>query len=114
MKLNLSMKRLSMLFLAIFSVLVAGVFVFERFWADPGKRCEAKGDWYDMSTRTCATPIYIPDITGRAEGVSREEASREGLRNLIELEAQIAERDRAIKAATEAERRAYREAQRKD
>jgi hypothetical protein len=100
----LSMKRLSFLFLVVFGVAMVGVFVFQRYWADPGERCEARGDWYDISTRTCARPVYIPDITGRPAGVSRAEASAAKNRELVELERRAAQIERAGDAATEAER----------
>jgi hypothetical protein len=108
----LSFRRLGLLFMAIFAVLVAGVVAFERFWVGPGDRCENNGGWYDISTRTCATPIYIPDITGRAEGVSRAEASEQGARDILVLEDRIA----AQKAAQDAEadrQRAIYEAQKR-
>src|SRR5690606_39212336 len=79
----LSFKRLSFIFLAIFAVLMIGVLVFERFWVAPGDRCEAEGGWYDRESRTCAQPIYIPDITGRQPGESREEASRRNANELV-------------------------------
>ena len=69
-----------------------------------GERCEARGDWYDIETRTCATPIYVPDITGRPAGVSRAEASNAKNRELIELEAQVAQQRRAVDAAVARER----------
>ena len=100
----LSMKRLSILFVAIFAVLVGAAFVFQRFWADPGERCEAEGAWYDIASRTCARPIYIPDITGRPAGVTRAEASAAKNRELVELERQASALAHAEDAATEAER----------
>ena len=33
------------------------------------------GGWWDNETRVCGQPIYIPDITGRQEGETRQEAS---------------------------------------
>ena len=97
----LSMKRLSILFLGVFAVLMAGLFVLQRFWVDPGDRCEARGDWYDITTRTCATPIYIPDITGRPAGITRAEASAGKNRELIALERQLAQQQIAVNAQVE-------------
>ena len=108
----LSFKRLAFLFLAIFAVLMVGVFAFERFWVAPGDRCEAEGGWYDIETRTCATPIYIPDITGREPGESRADASRRQNAELVQLERRIAARDAARREAIEAERDRVREASR--
>lgn len=84
-----SMKRISLLFAAAFAVAVAGVFAFQHFWVEPGDRCEANGGWWDLSGRTCAMPIYIPDITGRAPGESREVASRRQAQELVDLERRI-------------------------
>ena len=100
----MSMKRLSLLFAAVFALAIGGVFVFQRFWADPGERCEAQGNWYDISSRTCARPVYIPDITGRPAGVSRAEASAAKNRELVELEREASRIERAQDAATDAER----------
>ncbi len=85
-----STKRIALLFAVVFAICVAGVFAFQHFWVEPGDRCEARGGWWDLSGRTCATPIYIPDITGRQPGESREEASRRNAAELVELERRIA------------------------
>src|SRR5690606_185010 len=104
MKRFLTIRRLSLIFFSLFAVPLAGLFVLQRFWVDPGDRCTAKGYWYDMETRICAQPVYIPDITKRPEGMTRAEASAEANRDLVKLEDQIAADKRARAAATEAER----------
>lgn len=104
MKRFLTIRRLSFIFFSLFAVTLAGLFVLQRFWVDPGERCAAKGYWYDLETRICAQPIYIPDITKRPEGMTRAEASAEANRDLVKLEDQIAADKRARAAATEAER----------
>ncbi|EKY28034.1 hypothetical protein NI456_12945 [Brevundimonas diminuta] len=104
MKRFLTIRRLSFIFFSLFAVTLAGVFILQRFWVDPGDRCTAKGYWYDMETRICAQPVYIPDITKRPEGMTRAEASAEANRDLVKLEDQIAADKRARAAATEAER----------
>lgn len=104
MKRFLTIRRLSIMFFGAFAVLVVGIFVFQRYWMDPGDRCTAKGYWYDLETRICAQPIYIPDITGRPAGVSRAEASAQANEELVKLEDQVAADRRARVAATEAER----------
>ncbi|WP_122466917.1 hypothetical protein [Brevundimonas lutea] len=103
---NLSMRRLTLMFAACFAVVLAGIFAFEHFFADPRDRCEAEGGWYDLSGRECAIPIYIPDITGREPGESREAASRRQAQDLVEIERRIA----AGEAARDAEAAAQREA----
>ena len=104
MKRFLTFPRLSLLFLALFGLSVAGVFVLQTYWLDPGKRCEAAGSWYDVESRTCAKPIYIPDITGRPAGVTRADASDAKNRELVQLEAQAAEQRRAVDAAVARQR----------
>ena len=97
MKRFLSFPRLSMIFLGVFGVMLAGIFVLQTVWVSPGERCEARGDWYDIETRTCATPIYIPDITGRPAGVTRADASNAKNRELIQLEDEVAQQQRALR-----------------
>ena len=110
----LSFKRRSFIFLAIFAVLIVGMLAFERFWVAPGDRCEAEGGWYDIESRTCAQPIYIPDITGREPGESRESASRRNATELVQIERRIAAREAARREAMEQERRRVREAMREE
>jgi len=57
--------RLKLLFLGVFALSSAGVFVYHVGWVWPRNACEARGDWWDWRTRTCAHPILISDITGR-------------------------------------------------
>ena len=40
MKRFLTIRRLSVLFFGIFGLMIAGVFVFQRYWMEPGERCE--------------------------------------------------------------------------
>jgi hypothetical protein len=105
MKRFLTIRRLSIIFFSLFAVTLAGVFVLQRFWVDPGDRCAAKGYWYDLETRICAQPIYIPDITGRPAGPTRAEASPQANQDWLVLEAPVTAEKRARTAATEAERK---------
>lgn len=104
MKRFLTLPRLAAIFFSVFAVALAGIFIFQRLWVEPGEQCLKNGGWYDLETRICARPIYIPDITGRAEGETRAQASDRGNKELMELETQAAAYDRARDAATEAER----------
>ena len=63
MKSNLN--RLMLIFAGVFGLLVVGVLVWQIGWIIPGKKCEAAHKWWDYSTRVCAQPILISDITGR-------------------------------------------------
>ncbi|HYC68587.1 hypothetical protein [Brevundimonas sp.] len=95
----LTMKRLSVLFLASFAVLVAGVFVYQALVVAPGDRCERGGGWWDGASGVCATPISIAEITRRPTGQSRAEASHAKNRELIQIE----DRLKAQKAARDAD-----------
>ena len=100
----LSMKRLSILLVALFVIGVGGAMIFDRYWLAPGDACEAKGNWYDIESRTCATPVYVPDITGRPAGQSRADASNAKNRELLKLEAEV-KRQEAVIAADAARQR---------
>ena len=104
MKRFLTIRRLSVLFFGIFGLMLIGVFVFQRYWMEPGERCEAEGKWYDMESRICAQPISIAEITGRPIGVSRAQASAEKNKELVKIEDELNTEKRARAAATEAER----------
>lgn len=102
----LTMKRLSVLFLATFAVLVGGVFAYQALVVAPGERCEASGRWWDPATGICAQPISIAEITKRPIGQSRAEASDAKNRELLEIEDRLA----AARAARNAEVKRQREA----
>ncbi len=102
----LSMKRLSILFLSIFAVLLAGMFAYERLVVAPGDRCEAGGKWWDPETKVCAQPISIAEITGRPNPGERAAASAEKNRELVAIEDSLAARQRARDADTERQREA--------
>ena len=95
MKRFLTFPRLAMIFFGLFGVAIVGIFVLQDYWVAPGKRCEAAGRWYDMDSRICAQPISIAQITGRPNGVSREEASAEKNRELVRIEHELAAESRA-------------------
>ncbi|HEY9235734.1 MULTISPECIES: hypothetical protein [Phenylobacterium] len=71
---NRTIDRLKLIFLGLFAVMSAGVFVYHVGWVWPGQKCEEAGDWWDWRSRTCAHPILISDITGR---VIKDNATRE-------------------------------------
>ncbi len=102
----LSMKRLSILFLSIFAVLLAGMFAYERLIVAPGDRCEAGGKWWDPETRVCAQPISIAEITGRPNPGERAAASAEKNRELVAIEDSLAARKRARDADADRQRAA--------
>ena len=102
----LTMKRLSVLFLATFAVLVGGVFAWQALVVAPGERCEADGGWWDPDTSICARPISIAEITRRPVGQTRAEASDAKNRELIALEARMAANRAARDADVERQRAA--------
>ena len=102
----LSMKRLSILFLSIFAVLLAGMFAYERLVVAPGDRCEAGGKWWDPETRVCAQPISIAEIPGRPNPGERAAASAEKIRELVAIEDSLAARKRARDADADRQRAA--------
>ncbi|MET0274495.1 MAG: hypothetical protein ABW360_16025 [Phenylobacterium sp.] len=62
---NPTIRRLALIFLGVFAVLTAGVFVLQSVWISPQKKCEAAHKWWDAGQRVCAQPILISDVTGR-------------------------------------------------
>ncbi len=102
----LTMKRLSVLFLCTFAVLVGATFAWQALVKAPGDRCEAAGKWWDASGRTCAQPISIAEITGRPIGQSRAEASDAKNRELIAIEDQLVAQQAARDADAERQRAA--------
>ncbi len=72
---NSTIDRLKLIFLGIFAISGIALWVFQILYVMPAKKCEAGGQWWDRDRRVCAQPIYIPDMTGRPEGVSRKEWS---------------------------------------
>ncbi|WP_439478180.1 hypothetical protein [Brevundimonas sp.] len=102
----LTMKRLSILFLSIFAVLLVGMFAYERLVVAPGDRCEAGGKWWDAQTRVCAQPISIAEITGRPNPGERAAASAGKNRELVAIEASLAAQQRARDADADRQRAA--------
>lgn len=107
----LTMRRLSIMFLSLFAVATAGMLTYQHFRIDPERKCAKNGQWYFAEEGRCVTPIYIPEITKRAPGVSREEASRQRNAEVYRLEEEV-RREKARLAYEAAEqRRALAEAQ---
>lgn len=102
----LTMKRLSVLFLCTFAVLVGATFAWQALVKAPGDRCEAAGMWWDPEGRECAKPISIAEITGRPNGQSRAEASDAKNRELIAIEDQLAAQQEARDADADRQRAA--------
>ena len=96
----LSMKRLGILFISLFAISLAGMFTYQHFYVAPQEKCVAEGRWWYEAESRCVTPLYLPDITGRAPGVSRATASNEQNRELVEIEHRLEAEKAALAAQT--------------
>ena len=101
----LTMKRLSVLFLATFAVLLGATFAWQALVIAPEDRCEAGGGWWDREGAICARPISIAEITKRPIGQTRAEASAEKNRELVRIEDQLKAQKAAQDADAERQRR---------
>ncbi len=68
MRMTSFIDRLKIFFLGVFAVSCALVWGYQLLWVAPAKKCESHGRWWDPSSRVCATPIYLPNLTGRPAG----------------------------------------------
>ncbi|MDQ3126014.1 MAG: hypothetical protein M3Q74_10495 [Pseudomonadota bacterium] len=102
----LTMKRLSVLFLTTFAVLVGAMFAWQALVIAPGDRCENGGQWWDPEARVCAQPISIAEITGRPLPGQRAAASAEKNRELVAIEDQLAAEQQARDADADRQRAA--------
>jgi hypothetical protein len=72
--------RLMLGFGALFVLGVVLAFGYQLMYVIPAQKCETVGHWWEPSTRICATPIYLPHITGRPIGTpARAKAAVAGL-----------------------------------
>jgi hypothetical protein len=72
--------RLMLGFCALFVLGVAAAFGYQIMYVIPAQKCETVGHWWEPSTRVCATPIYLPHITGRPiDTTARAKAAVEAL-----------------------------------
>jgi hypothetical protein len=72
--------RLMLGFAAVFVAAVAAAFAYQVMYVIPAQKCESVGNWWEPGTRTCATPIFLPHITGRPlDTAARARAAAEGL-----------------------------------
>ncbi len=83
---NRFLNRIELVFIALIGVTIVVVAAVQIVWLNPGKRCEAAGNWWDPATRICGEVVYLPNITHRPLGSkaplypglpkSREEAAQ--------------------------------------
>jgi hypothetical protein len=103
----LTMKRLSVLFLCTFAVLVGATLAWQALVKAPGDRCVANGGWWDPDKVVCAQPLSIAEIegiTGRKVGETRAQASDRKNRELIRIEDELDAQQKARDADAERQR----------
>lgn len=103
----LTARRIGGLFFGLFALLLAGVFVMQRFYVEPEDACIKSGRWWYAEGRECVQPIYLPDITKRPAGVTRAEASAAQNRELVAIEDRLAVERDARAAAIVRDRKAF-------
>jgi len=74
---NPTINRLKLVFLGLFALGAAGIWAYQILYVMPAQACDRREGWWDWRTRVCATPIYIPSLTGRPAGVSRRDWSEQ-------------------------------------
>ena len=57
--------RARIVMLVLFAAGVIGITYVQVVYAIPKRDCEATGRIWDYRTRSCATLVFIPDLTGR-------------------------------------------------
>jgi hypothetical protein len=62
---NRNIRRLAIIFVGVFAILVVAVGVLQYGWLSPEKRCKAQNKWWEGGQRVCAQPVLTSDITGR-------------------------------------------------
>jgi hypothetical protein len=83
--------RLMLGFTAVFVMAVAAAFGYQFLYVIPAQKCEAVGDWWEPTTRICATPIYLPHITGRPiDRAQRAAAAEAGLPEAVRNSPKVA------------------------
>lgn len=105
----LTMKRLSVLFLCTFAVLVGATLTWQALVKAPGDRCISDGGWWDGDRGVCARPLSIAEIegiTGRKAGETRAQASDRKNRELLEIEDRLEAQQAARDADAERQRAA--------
>lgn len=103
----LTMKRLSVLFLSTFAVLVGATLAWQALVKAPGDRCVADGGWWDPDKGVCAQPMSIAEIegvTGRKIGETRAQASDRKNRELVRIEDELEAQQKARDADAERQR----------
>ena len=64
--------RVKLIALGIFALISAGLTAYEFLYVQPALKCEKDGGWWSNEHRGCFAPIYLPTVTGRKPGESRQ------------------------------------------
>ena len=65
---NAFLRHINLVFLGLLALAIVVIAVYQLLWIDPGKRCEAAGNWWDPAPRVCGAVLYLPNITHRPIG----------------------------------------------
>jgi hypothetical protein len=96
---NRLIDRLKIVFLGLFAISCVVVWAYQLLWVAPMKACEAHGNWWDPSSRVCATPIYLPNLTGRPIGALSPAQLKARAEDAKAREAQLMDAANSAKAA---------------
>lgn len=83
---NPTINRLKLVFLVLFAIGTVAIWGYQFFYVFPAQKCDDRSGWWDRKGRICATPLYIPSITGRPKGMSRREWSEQQAAREIQRE----------------------------
>lgn len=84
---QVTIQRLKIVFLGVFLVSSAAVFIYHYYWVWPRDRCESAGRWWEPGERICAQPIMLPKLTGRPFGsppLRQPQTSGDTVEDLVE------------------------------
>ncbi len=62
------LRHINLVFLGLLGLAIVVIAAYQLLWIEPGKRCEAAGDWWDPARRICGHVLYLPDVTHRPAG----------------------------------------------
>ena len=72
---NPTIDRLKIFFLVLFAIGTVAIWGYQILYVWPAQKCDERSGWWEPKGRICGTPLYIPSLTGRPQGMSRKEWS---------------------------------------
>ncbi len=97
---NRLIDRLKLFFLCLFAISCVAVWAYQLLWVAPMKACESHGNWWDPFSRICATPLYLPNLTGRPAGALSPAQFKARAQEAKAREAAVLSGDSSASAAT--------------